>query len=188
MSQEGLSVTGGDHFDEAAAWHTRWRDASDAGLAAEDVDRWAEWSKVPENKAAYDAVEFVSGALHFLKPPPLPTPEELAADDSDGSLSAWHATAAHVMGRQPVAHWRRATFFAIAATIGAVALFPVLRWLNLYGPQPVHVVSTAAGELKQLTLPDGSKVTLGAKTEIAVQYGQCMRTILLNSGSALHRR
>ena len=185
MSQEGLSVTGGDHFDEAAAWHTRWRDASDAGLAAEDVDRWAEWSKVPENKAAYDAVEFVSGALHFLKPPPLPTPEELAADDSDGSLSAWHATAAHVMGRQPVAHWRRATFFAIAATIVAVALFPVLRWLNLYGPQPVHVVSTAAGELKQLTLPDGSKVTLGAKTEIAVQYGQCMRTILLNSGEAL---
>ena len=185
MSQEGLSMTGGDHFDEAAAWHTRWRDASDAGLAAEDVDRWAEWSKVPENKAAYDAVEFVSGALHQLKPPPLPTAEELAADDSDGSLSAWHETAAHVMGRQPVVHWRRATFFAIAATIGAVALFPVLRWLNLYGPQPVHVVSTAAGELKQLTLPDGSKVTLGAKTEIAVQYGQCMRTILLNSGEAL---
>ena len=70
-------------------------------LAAEDVDRWAEWSKVPENKAAYDAVEFVSGALHQLKPPPLPTAEELAADDSDGSLSAWHETAAHVMGRQP---------------------------------------------------------------------------------------
>jgi transmembrane sensor len=39
--------------------------------------------------------------------------------------------------------------------------------------------------LKQLTLPDGSRVTLGAKTEIAVEYGQCKRTILLNSGEAL---
>jgi transmembrane sensor len=185
MSQEGFVAVGEDNFDAAAAWHTRWRDASDAGLSPEDVDRWADWSKVPDNKAAYDAVEFVAGSLHLLKPPPLPTAEELAADDSDGSLSAWQATAAHVMGRRPAAHWHRATFFAIAATIAAVAFFPVMRWLNLYGPQPVHMVSTAAGELKQLTLPDGSRVTLGAKTEIAVQYGKCERTILLNSGEAL---
>ena len=183
--QEGFLSAGGDSFEEAATWHTRWRDASEAGLSPEEVDRWAEWSKVAENKAAYDAVEFVAGALHSLKPPPLPTAEELAADDSDGSVSAWQATAAHVMGRQPVVHWRRATFFAIAATTAAVAFFPVMRWLNLYGPQAVHVVSTAAGELKQLTLPDGSRVTLGAKTEIAVEYGQCKRTILLNSGEAL---
>jgi transmembrane sensor len=185
MSQEGYIAEGGDHFEEAAAWHTCWRDASDSGLSPEDVDRWADWSKVPENKAAYDAVEFVAGSLHLLKAPPLPTPEELAADDSDGSLSAWQETASHVMGRQPVVHWRRATAFAIAAGIAAVAFFPVMRWLNLYGPRPVHVVSTAAGELKQLTLPDGSRVTLGAKTEIVVQYGQCMRNILLNNGEAL---
>jgi ferric-dicitrate binding protein FerR (iron transport regulator) len=185
MSQrEGFVAAGGDHFDEAAAWHTRWRD-SEAGLSPEDVDRWADWSKVPENKAAYDAVEFVSGALHLLKPPPLPTPEELAADDSDGSLSAWQAAAAHVLERRPVVRWRRGVFFAMAAATVAVSFFPVMRWLNLYGPQPVHVVSTAAGELKQITLTDGSKVTLGAKTEIAVQYGQCRRTILLNSGEAL---
>jgi transmembrane sensor len=183
--QDGFLSAGEDSFEEAAAWHTRWRDASEAALSPEEVDRWAEWSKVAENKAAYDAVEFVSGALHLLKPPPLPTAEELAADDSDGSVSAWQATAAHVMGRQPVVHWRRATFFAIAATTAAVAFLPVMHWLNLYGPQAVHVVSTAAGELKQLTLPDGSRVTLGAKTEIAVEYGQCKRTILLDSGEAL---
>jgi transmembrane sensor len=183
--QDGFLSAGEDSFEEAAAWHTRWRDASEAGLSPEDVDRWAEWSKVAENKAAYDAVEFVSGALHLLKPPPLPTAEELAADDSDGSVSAWQATAAHVMGRQPVVHWRRATFFAIAAATAAVAFLPGMHWLNLYGPQPVHVVSTAAGELKQLTLPDGSRVTLGAKTEIAVEYAQCKRTIFLNSGEAL---
>ena len=185
MSQEGHVAEGGDPFEEAAAWHTRWRDASGSGLSPEDVDRWADWSKVPENKAAYDAVEFVAGSLHLLKAPPLPTPEELAADDSDGSISAWQATAAHVMGRQSVVRWRRATVFAIAAGIAAVAFFPVMSWLNLYGPRPVHVVSTAAGELKQLTLPDGSRVTLGAKTEIVVEYGKCTRNILLNNGEAL---
>ena len=44
--QEGFLSAGGDHFEEAAAWHTRWRDASEAGLSPEEVDRWAEWSKV----------------------------------------------------------------------------------------------------------------------------------------------
>ncbi|HWW80532.1 MAG TPA: FecR domain-containing protein [Steroidobacteraceae bacterium] len=181
----GFVTAGDDHFDEAAAWHARWRNASESGLSAEEVDRWAEWSKVAENKSAYDAVEFVSGSLRCLKPPPLPTAEELAADDSDGSISAWQATAAHAVARQPAVRWRRAAFFAMAATIVAVGFAPVMHWLNLRGPEPDHIISTTAGELKQVTLPDGSRVTLGAKTEIAVHYAQCMRTILLNNGEAL---
>ncbi len=183
--QEGFVSAGDDHFDAAAAWHARWRNASESGLSAEEVDRWAEWSKVAENKAAYDAVEFVAGAIHTLKPPPLPTAEELAADDSDGSISAWQATADHVVIRRPVVHWRRATLFALAAAAAAFAFEPAMHWLNLHGSASDHVVSTTAGELKQLTLPDGSRVTLGAKTEIVVRYGQCKRTILLNSGEAL---
>jgi transmembrane sensor len=187
---QGFVTEGDDHFVEAASWHTRWRDSSESGLSAEEVDQWAEWSKVPENKAAYDAVEFVSGARHWLKPPPLPTPEELAADDSDGSgcdgaVAAWQATAAFARREQPVVRWRRATFFAIAAASLAVGFVPAMKWLNLRGPEPGHLISTTAGELKQITLADGSRVTLGAKTEIAVQYGDCRRTILLNSGEAL---
>ena len=183
--QKGFVTAGDDHFDAAAAWHARWRNASESGLSAEEVDQWAEWSKVAENKAAYDAVEFVSGSLRYLKPPPLPTAEELAADDSDGSISAWQSTAAHAVARQPASHWRRATFFALAAVTVAVGFTPVMHWLNPRGPEPDHLISTTAGELKQVTLPDGSKVTLGAKTEIAVHYGHCMRTILLNTGEAL---
>jgi transmembrane sensor len=183
--QKGFVTGGDDHFDEAAAWHARWRNASESGLSAEEVDQWAEWSKVAENKAAYDAVEFVSGSLRYLKPPPLPTAAELAADDSDGFISAWQSTAAHAVTRQPAVRWGRATFFALAAATVAVGFNPVMRWLNLRAPQSDHIISTTAGELKQVTLPDGSKVTLGAKTEIAVHYGHCMRTILLNSGEAL---
>src|SRR5579884_2134009 len=73
-----------DSCDEAASWHARWQDAAERGLSPEEVDRWAQWSRIPENKRAYDAVEFVARAKYALEPPPLPTPEELAADDSDG--------------------------------------------------------------------------------------------------------
>jgi transmembrane sensor len=183
--QKGFVTAGDDNFDEAAAWHARWRNASESGLSAEEVDQWAEWSKVAENKAAYDAVEFVSGSLRYLTPPSLPTAEELAADGSDGCISAWQSMAADVVARQPVVRWRRATFFALAAATVAVGFTPVMHWANLGGPEPDHIISTTAGELKQVTLPDGSKVTLGAKTEIAVHYGHCMRTILLNNGEAL---
>ena len=39
-----------DSFEAAAAWHARWRGVSDSGLTPQEVDQWAEWSKVPENK------------------------------------------------------------------------------------------------------------------------------------------
>ena len=85
-SQEDNNATQDRCFEEAAAWHARWKSASGAGLCAEDVDQWVRWSKIPENKQAYDAVQFVSRAKFALEPPPLPTAEELAADASDEVL------------------------------------------------------------------------------------------------------
>ena len=172
-----------DCFDAAAVWHARWRDASDSGLAPHEVDLWADWSKVPENKAAYDAVEFVSRARYMLQPPPLPTPEELAADDSDGQSFVPRPILRS--STSTGMRWGRVAFFAVAAAAVAVAFTPALRWLGLNRPEPVHMVSTTAGELKQITLSDGSRVTLGAKTELSVNYGPCQRTILLETGEAL---
>jgi transmembrane sensor len=171
-------------FDEAAMWHARWQDASNNSLSAEEVDRWARWSGVAANKKAYDAVDFVAKAKYLLAPPPLPTPEELAADDSD-DVPSMPREAAGAPGRIAGRHWGRVAFFAVAAVLVAVVCAPLIRWLSLDRAEPVHVVSTTSGEIKQLVLRDGSKVTLGAKTELSVHYGRCLRTILLNSGEAL---
>jgi transmembrane sensor len=171
-------------FDEAATWHARWQDADSHALSPEEVDRWAQWSAVPENKRAYDAVEFVSRAKYALEPPPLPTPEELAADDSDGVIFLPRADEPPAP-RISIQRWRNVALFAIAAAAVAVAFSPVMRWLNLDRAEPVHVVSTSAGEIKQIVLRDGSRVTLGAKTELSVHYGRCLRTILLENGEAL---
>ncbi len=173
-----------DSCDEAASWHARWQDAAERGLSPEEVDRWAQWSRIPENKRAYDAVEFVARAKYALEPPPLPTPEELAADDSDGVIflpREAERPAPRVSGER----WRRAALFAIAAAVIALGFSPLMRWLNLDPAEPVHVVSTTSGEIKEIVLRDGSRVTLGAKTELSVHYGQCLRTIMLESGEAL---
>lgn len=172
-------------FVEAAEWHARWQNASDSGLSAQEVDRWVQWSKVPENKRAYDAVEFVARAKYDLAPPPLPTAEELAADDSDGVVFLPPPKPLRYTTRNVAERWRLAAFLAVAATVAAIGFSPAMRWLNSDRSQAAHVISTGPGEIKQIVLRDGSRVTLGAKTELSVRYGQCMRTILLNNGEAL---
>lgn len=175
-------------FDEAATWHARWQDAPNNGLSAEEVDRWARWIRIGENQKAYDAVEFVAKARHVLAPPPLPTAEELAADESDGVefLPREPATASRNLSQLGAPRRGvRVALFAVAAVLVAVAVAPLVHWLDLFREEPVHVISTTSGEIRQIVLRDGSKVTLGAKTELSVHYGQCLRTILLNSGEAL---
>jgi transmembrane sensor len=180
--QEESDATTDSCFEEAAEWHARWRSASGSALSAEEVDRWVRWSKVAENKQAYDAVEFVSRARYSLEPPPLPTAEELAADTSDGVVCLPRPEPRQW---QPAVRWRRVALFAMAAVFVAVGFTPVMEWLAQERAEPVHVISTSSGEVKHLVLRDGSRVTLGAKTELSVHYGNCLRTILLNSGEAL---
>jgi transmembrane sensor len=182
-SQE-MSASPESCFDEAATWHAKWQEASNQTLSPEEVDLWARWSSVPANKRAYDAVEFVARAKYALEPPPLPTREELAADDSDDVVFL-PRDLTHAPTEPPSGRWRRATLFALAAGVVVLGFSPLMRWLNFDRAEPVHVVSTSSGEIKQIVLRDGSKVTLGAKTELSVHYGQCLRTILLNSGEAL---
>lgn len=181
---EELGASAASCFDEAAMWHSRWQDAANNSLSPEEVDRWVRWSGVAENKRAYDAVEFVARAKYLLAPPPLPTPEELAADESDGAVSVAREPA-RARGKMPAGRGFRLALLAAAAVLAAVAFAPLTRWLHLDSAEPVHVVSTTSGEIKQIVLRDGSKVTLGAKTELSVHYGRCLRTILLNSGEAL---
>jgi transmembrane sensor len=181
---DGTSAISDSCFDEAAAWHARWQVAASQALSPEEIDRWAQWSGIPENKHAYDAVEFVARAKYALRAPPLPTAAELAADDSDGVVFLPREAGTSYVRDSPQ-RWRRPTLFAIAAVVVAVGFTPVMRWLNLDRAEPVHVVSTSSGEIKQIVLRDGSRVTLGAKTELSVHYGHCLRTIMLESGEAL---
>jgi len=142
-SEEEMNATRDGCFEEAAAWHAKWQSASGLGLSAEEVDEWVRWSKDPEHKRAYDAVEFVARAKYSLEAPPLPTREELAADASDGVVllgarrSAWRSGV----------FWRRAAaaVTAAAAVVAAVTFTPVLQWLNFDSTEPVHVVSTTSG-------------------------------------------
>lgn len=77
--------------------------------------------------------------------------------------------------------WRRhATRLAVAAGIGVVVLGALLFW-NLTRPL---VFRTAVGELRSVTLADGSRVYLDASTELQARLSSRSRELQLLSGQA----
>ena len=74
---------------------------------------------------------------------------------------------------------------AAAAAAAAAVFTPVLQWFDYHAAEPSRLVSTTSSELKRITLSDGTRITLGARTVLSVQYGNCHRTVLLETGEAL---
>ena len=71
--------------------------------------------------------------------------------------------------------------WAAAAALLLIGVAATTGWY-LY---PRNAVSTAAGEVRQLPLPDGSRVVLDARSRISVQYEPATRLVRLESGQAL---
>lgn len=74
---------------------------------------------------------------------------------------------------------------AIAAGVAAAALS--LWWRGEFlepAPGPDYRIATGVSEHHELTLPDGSKVVVGASSQLSVDYSRQARTLHLTSGEA----
>jgi transmembrane sensor len=78
----------------------------------------------------------------------------------------------------PTRHW---TPWAYAAGVALVAAASLGIWFSY-----IHThVTTAIGEIRQVPLEDGSRVTLDTRSQIAVEYEPKQRVVRLESGEAL---
>ncbi len=76
---------------------------------------------------------------------------------------------------------RKWTPWAYAAGVALVAAASLGIWVSY-----IHThVSTAIGEIRQVPLEDGSRVTLDTRSQIAVEYEPKQRVVRLESGEAL---
>jgi len=112
----------------------------------------------------------------------------------DAALGTWaliddHAAAAPILAmrrgalerahRQP----RRWPPLRVAA-VGILGLIaPLLVWFVMRAPPPV-IYHTALGEQRVIVLPDGTRMSLDAKSQVAVSYSKDLRGIELVSGRA----
>jgi transmembrane sensor len=122
--------------------------------------------------------------------------EWLAADTRHvGSLARAQATCLHVervkvLGSARLLHkpgveafTRRTAWWLAAAATVAGLVTGLWAW---QGYMRTHV-STAIGEIRELRLADGSRVTLGTQSRVSLHYESALRGVRLESGEALFK-
>jgi len=148
----------------AAAWHARL----EGGPAADgDWQAFTAWLEAdPLNRAAFDAVD--------------------AAAAGAAAVLARHGDAAFAPLAPPPSVPRFSARVVLAmAGVAALVLAGVIARPDFFMPRERDVISTAAGERRDVRLADGSTVHLNTNTQIAVTMNGRTRNVALEKGEAL---
>lgn len=169
--------------DEAAAY---WVAHRHLGMtSARDEARFAAWLADPVNAAAFDAAATPFEALG-----------ELAAAPEIRRMREMALAGAPPRSPLP---WRRVAAALAAVLVAALVLFLIAEVRRMpgtpAGEQSDIVVAEAAGQRHEtgvgerldVTLDDGSVVTLNTATLVEVAYGESRREVRLIRGQALFR-
>jgi transmembrane sensor len=163
---------------------------------SETLQAWLRWlDQHKGNRAAFTAIAQAWHGTPASAALPMPSAEELASDTYDGeqTVAEWiaeHADdTAHLNrpGRQAEVRSPRLRRWAslAAAILVAVAVGSIMmmRYFGSQGSQS-DVFSTKAGEQIEITLADGSRVWLGPKSLLRVDFTTMRRGIQLTAGEA----
>jgi transmembrane sensor len=157
----------------AADWFVRLQGPA---VSVEETLAWQGWLREsPYHAQAFARIEEVSQALRAVPPPPAVLPSRLAGDRYDASipLKDW---------KKPVTiRWSWVTLAMAAVCAGIVV--STLFWKT---PTP-NTFTTMVGENRLVTLSDGSTISLGGDTRVAVVISERERTIELMKGEALFK-
>lgn len=167
------SASGSDPFalhEAAAAWLVRRQDAD---WQPEDEAALQQW--LTESEAHRQAFADVARTWHDLGQLPRPA---LASDT--------HAAVPAVPRRGRAARrarsWRLPRVAAAAAAAMLALGYVGYGWYT--APSYVQDVATAAGEIRDLQLPDGSRISLNARSTLAVHFYRSRREVVLSQGEA----
>jgi transmembrane sensor len=155
----------------AAEWFVRLHSPD---VSVEETLALQDWlNESPHHAQAFARIEEVSQAVRRVSTPAAVVTRRMARDRYDGSmpLKDW---------KEPQARrWSRVTLAAAAVCAGVV--FSTLFWKT----SSPNTFSTVVGENRLVTLSDGSTISLGGNTRIAVVVTEKERTVELAKGEAL---
>ena len=154
--------------DEAAFWFALTRDRP---LDTDEQTRLDHWlAQDPLHADEYRALQEIWGAADQLSAQRL---QALLREDAPTPL-------------QPRLRQKSAVLrYAVAASVVAVAVSAAL-WFGLNSANDYSgQFTTAFGERKQVTLPDGSVVDLNSRTQMDVHFFRGQRQVVLSSGEAM---
>ena len=153
----------------AAHWDARLRSPE-----CTDFERtaFAQWRDAdPANRAAFERLQSIVHQLREARHRP-----ELRAI-RDAALTQVHSR------RRRIGFWSGALAASVAVIVAAGLLLNREFFGSVASPGQVSV-TTDVGQHRELTLPDGSTVTVGARSQISVQFSDSTRSIRLEGGEA----
>jgi transmembrane sensor len=180
MKAEARAVTNRQILDEASAWFVDFR------VGDVDTDsrvRFDEWLRAsPEHIRAYMEIAKTYVELPALKSDQnLDLEARIAAARSDARVlelrQALPAGPDSQHRRPVVRRWAVAASLALLLMASAVAAW---LWQHRY---PTY--TTEIGEVRSITLADGSTVDLNARSEIRIEFSKDKRAVELIEGQAL---
>lgn len=130
---------------------------------ARDVEFWNHWLEVyPEKRKMAEKAAMVVKGVFFNKPN---VPEE--------EIEAhWIALETKLNRNTPYYYRLFEKKYAIAATLALVLLSTLSIWLVFHEPWVVY--TTAFGEIRNIVLPDSSKVTLNANSTLSFRHASLL--------------
>jgi transmembrane sensor len=150
--------------EQAALWIWRMESGKVVGTAEREVfESWL--GEDPRHRRAVDELAKVWNALDIL------------ADAKWNGQSAGFTEAAHGAVRRK----RRRRWVAAAAALVAIVIGGAV-WLR--NGNEIQTVSTAVGQHRNVTLADGSIVTLNTNTIVEIDLGRHLREVHLRKGEA----
>src|SRR5258706_2937836 len=162
MSEIVKLRTRADIDEEAAVWIWRMDSAAVAGADRQGYEAWLRQD--PRHRRAAAAVSTGWNAL-----------DGLAEAKGDEKIATFAQTA-----KLPLLHHPRRWWFAAAAVLAAVAVGTI--WLQQGGE--LQTLATAVGQQRNVTLADGSIVTLNTNTIVETDLRRRTREIYLRNGEA----
>ena len=170
--------------EEAAEWFARLHAEE---LRNEELAAWEQWLADPDNERAFSGVERLWTAAPEFAGLDLPSAAELANDRYDGSQPVQDWLEENVSAETRRHSWisSRLPSLALAAMVALIAVGMVILnpWRDA-APEISRTYVTATGEHRELDLTDGSKIVLGARSSVQVNYSDRLRSVTLLRGQA----
>lgn len=192
--------TGGVEQDELLRTAAEWSsELSSAEISPRRIAQWQQWLAASEaHRDAFDRIQSTllavdRGAGENI---PWPSEAEIASDAYDGSVpvSVWKERSARMAAGRASrgGAWvdalrrRRAIVVGLAASIVVALATPIaLQLIRSTRLQPaVTIVETRAGENRDVSLDDGSTVSVGARSVLWVTLSRDAREVTLERGEA----
>ncbi|ARN73822.1 FecR family protein [Oceanicoccus sagamiensis] len=156
---------------QASAWLAKLDGGDPSEKDLQDFRHWVKQS--PAHITAFEDVAKAWGDLNILAH--LPVLNQQRRAHAGSTMPGGHGSAAAMVWRPLSAYW------ALAATVCIVL---ILGWQSsgLFGP--ANSYTTAVGEQKTVSLPDGSVLQLNTQSRVDISYSEQARAIYLHQGEA----